>query len=150
MKRVLAATLLGALSGVSATAAVLIAASPLLYYTTVVTVPSPADLLWITLKGWGPGDLVLAFALAVYLRSKARPETPRGRVLTLGAVAGLLLGLLNLVAILAWTEPDLNPWDLFAQLNVFHLIFLGASLAGGAALGLACAWAVSRPSKEPS
>ena len=98
----------------------------------------------------GPGALLLSIPYAHAIEDQVDRGVSRGRVLALGALGGVPVGLVNLMALFlvlvllgggssggrtesSWTD---------------YIPLLAAALLGGAALGLGCAMWMSWPAEE--
>ncbi len=84
----------------------------------------------------GPGAFLLGLPLAAWIRR--RPARPRMAALGFGMLAGLAPGLLNYgmaTLLFMLLTPERLP----------HSVGVLAALAGGAGLGLGCAWQLTRP-----
>ena len=153
MKRIWAAAFLGALAGVSVAGAVQFADAYLPYLPlTNLRIqgipPSPIEILMTTTGAAGPGAFVLAFGLSLFLRARVERGASRGRVLALGALGGLPAGMLNLLFLMVILGGAREIPNLLSAPHSRTAV--AAALAGGIALGLTCAWVVSRPPKVPA
>ena len=153
MRRPIVAAVLGALAGVSVAGSVRLADEYFEYlpwsgYRTLSIHPSPIDVLLTTAGAAGPGAFVLGYALSLLLRARAEGGASRGRVLALGTLLGLPAGILNLftLMLLLGGAREIPRLILFA--DPVYKIIVAAALAGGAALGLVCAWALTRPPRK--
>ena len=153
MRSPIAAAAVGALAGVSVAATVRLADAYLRYlprpgFRTLSLPPSPIDFLLSTGCAAGPGAFVLGYVLALLLRTRSERGAARGRVLALGALGGLPAGMLNLLALMLLLGRASEIPTLLSD-SQGRMIGISA-LAGGLALGIACAWWLTRPSKEPA
>jgi len=101
----------------------------------------------------GPGALLLAIPYAHALEDQLERGASRGRVLALGTLGGAPVGLINVMAtffVLALLGGASNLVDRAesSSTNPDSIPILAAALFGGAALGLGCAWWISRPAEE--
>ena len=152
MKRTWAAAFLGALAGTLTAATVLLAFAFYISAGMGYTLGTEdANQIFLTTGSTaGPGAFLLGLPLSVVLRRSHDHGRPRGSILALGTLAGLLLGLLNLAAVLLLVGNAPMQETVLKLTWPVGAAYVAAALAGGAALGLGCAWVVSRPSKEPS
>lgn len=130
--------LAGAFAGVSAAAVPFLVARWPRHF-------SPGEILLYTALYAGPGAFFLGLPLTGALLHQFEGGAPRPRVLAHGALAGLVLGFVNLALLFLLVLGPGRMVRIFSATEPVNVVFFAAAASGGLGLGLGCAWWASRP-----